>query len=122
MKWIVRIIQLLLMAVYFMTGFSKLSGDPMQAEVFTDIYGYGAWFMYVVGVLEVIAALGLLIGFWKKNLVLFASALIIVIMAGAVFTHLQAGQGFGVASFPFILLLFAVVVFLGQRRLSARSA
>lgn len=121
MKWVVRIIQGLLMVVYFMTGFIKLTGDAMQKQAFTEIYGYGAWFMYVVGILEILAALGLLIGFWNRKIAIAASALVIVIMAGAVFTHLQAGQGFGVAMAPFILLLLAVVVFLGQRRFSTQQ-
>ncbi|WKA55212.1 DoxX family protein [Planococcus shixiaomingii] len=120
MKWIVRIIQGLLMVIYFMTGFLKLSGDPTQEQAFAEIYGYGAGFMYVVGVLEILAALGLLIGFWNRKWAIAASALIIVIMAGAVFTHLQAGQGFSVASFPFILLLFAAAVFFGQKRFNTQ--
>ena len=121
MKWVVRILQGLLMVVYFMTGFIKLTGDAMQKQAFTEIYGYGAWFMYMVGILEILAALGLLIGFWNRKIAIAASALVIVIMAGAVFTHLQAGQGFGVSMAPFILLLLAVVVFLGQRRFSTQQ-
>ncbi|MGI2328777.1 DoxX family protein [Planococcus sp. YIM B11945] len=122
MKWIVRILQGLLVVMFFMTGFVKLAGDPVQAEAFTEIYGYGIWFMYVVGVIEVIAAFGLLIGFWKKQFVVIFSALLILVMAGAVFTHLQAGQEIQVATLPFVLLLMAAVVFLGQRRLNGKAA
>jgi uncharacterized membrane protein YphA (DoxX/SURF4 family) len=117
MKWIVRILQGLLAAMFLMSGFMKLSGDPGQVEAFTNIYGYGTGAMYAVGIIEVVAAIGLIVGYWKKNLVLVFSGLLIVVMAGAVFTHLMAGQGFGIAMMPLILLVLAAVVFLGQRKL-----
>lgn len=90
----------------------------MQVEAFTNVYGYGTGFMYVVGAIEIISAIGLLIGYWRRSLVPVFSGLLTVVMAGAVFTHLNAGQGFGVAMMPFILLLLAVVVvFFGQKRI-----
>jgi putative oxidoreductase len=117
MKWTVRILQGLLAVMFLMTGFMKLSGDPGQVDAFTNIYGYGTGAMYAVGIVEVVAAIGLIVGYWKKNLVLVFSGLLVVVMAGAVFTHLMAGQGVGVAMMPFILLLLAAVLFLGQRKL-----
>jgi len=96
----------------------KLSGDPTQVEAFDDIYGYGTGFMYVVGGIEVIAALGLLLGFWKKQLIPVFSGILIIVMAGAVFTHLQAGQGFGVALTPLVFLVLSLILFLGQRKLT----
>ncbi|MEH7014516.1 DoxX family protein [Neobacillus niacini] len=117
MRWTVRIIQGLLVIGFLFFGFMKLSGDPTQVEAFNDIYGYGTGFMYVVGAIEVISALGLLLGYWKKNLVPIFSSLLTVVMAGAVFTHIQAGQGFAIAMTPFILLILAVVLFFGQRKI-----
>lgn len=118
MQWVVRIIQGLLVIGFFLFGFMKLSANPMQVDAFTNVYGYGLGFMYVVGVVEVIAAIGLLIGFWKKNLIMIFSGLIIVVMAGAVFTHFQAGQGFGAAMPSIILLILAIIVLWGQRKLN----
>ena len=95
----------------------KVSANPMQVDAFTNVYGYGTGFMYVVGVIEIISAIGLLFGYWKKNLVSVFSGLLTVVMAGAVFTHLNASQGFGVAMTPFILLILAIVLFFGQRKI-----
>ncbi|HVH96848.1 MAG TPA: DoxX family protein, partial [Bacillus sp. (in: firmicutes)] len=95
MRRTVRIIQGLLVIGFLFFGFMKLSANPMQVEAFNNVYGYGTGFMYVVGAIEIISAIGLLIGYWKKNLVPIFSGVLIVVMAGAVFTHLQAGQGFG---------------------------
>jgi putative oxidoreductase len=117
----VRIIQGLLVIGFLFFGFMKLSANPMQVEAFNNVYGYGTGFMYVVGAIEIISAIGLLIGYWKKNLVPIFSGVLIVVMAGAVFTHLQAGQGFGVAMTPLILLILAVVVFWGQKKLNQKQ-
>ncbi|MDR7078142.1 putative membrane protein YphA (DoxX/SURF4 family) [Neobacillus niacini] len=121
MKWTVRVIQGLLVVGYLLFGFMKLSANPMQVEAFNDVYGYGTGFMFVVGAIEVISAIGLLIGYWKKNLVPIFSGVLTVVMAGAVFTHIQAGQGFAVAMTPFILLILAVALFLGQRKMAVTT-
>lgn len=114
MKWTVRILQGLLAVGFLFFGFMKVSANPMQVQAFTDVYGYGTGFMYVVGAIEIISAIGLLIGYWRKSLVPAFSGLLAVVMAGAVFTHFNAGQGFEVAMMPLVLLLLAVVVFLAQ--------
>lgn len=121
MKWTVRIIQGLLGIGFLLSGFMKLSADPMQVEAFNNVYGYGTGFMYIVGAIEVISAIGLLIGYWKKDLVPIFSGLLAVVMAGAVFTHLQAGQGFGVTMMPFLFLILAVVVFFGHRKITTTT-
>lgn len=117
MKWTLRILQGLLAVGFLLSGFMKVSANPMQVEAFANVYGYGTGFMYVVGAIEILSAIGLLIGYWKKNLVPIFSGLLTVVMAGAVFTHLKSDQGFGVAMMPFILLLLAVVVFFSQKKI-----
>lgn len=115
MKWTVRILQGLLALAYLMFGFMKLSGNDMQAQAFSEIYGYGVGFMYVVGAIEVLAAIGLIIGFKKPRLALYSAGAIVLTMAGAVATHLKAGQGMGVATMPLVLLILALIVVLGRR-------
>ncbi|MBT2756859.1 DoxX family protein [Mesobacillus foraminis] len=117
MKWTVRILQGLLAIGFLLFGFMKVSANPMQVDAFTNVYGYGTTFMYVVGIVEIMSAIGLVIGFGKTNLVPFFSGILTVVMAGAVFTHLIAGQGFGVAMTPFILLILAIILFFGQRKI-----
>ena len=117
MKWTVRSIQGLLAIGFLLFGFMKVSANPMQVDAFTNVYGYGTTFMYVVGIVEIISAIGLVIGFWKKNLVPVFSGILTVVMAGAVFTHLNAGQSFDVAMMPFVLLILAIIVFFGQRKI-----
>ncbi|OAH53917.1 hypothetical protein AWH48_11660 [Domibacillus aminovorans] len=122
MKWTVRITQGLLAIAFLLFGFMKLSANSMQVDAFNNVYGYGLGFMYVVGAIEVISAIGLLIGYWKKNLVSVFSGVLMMVMAGAVITHIMAGQGFGVAMMPLILLLLAAIVFFGQRKMMTTTA
>jgi len=121
MKWTVRILQGLLAVGFLLFGFMKVSANPMQVDAFTNIYGYGTGFMYVVGIVEIISAIGLVIGFWKKKPIPIFSGLLVVVMAGAVFTHLMAGQGFGVAMMPLILLILSIIVFVGQRKVVSKE-
>jgi len=122
MKWTVRILQVLLGVGFLLFGFMKLSGDPTQVEAFNNIYGYGTGFMYAVGGIEVISAVGILLGLWKTKLITGFSGILMIVMAGAVITHLQAGQGFGVALTPLVLLVLSLVVFVGQKKLTAKTA
>ena len=122
MKWTVRILQVLLGVGFLLFGFMKLSGDPNQVEAFNNTYRYGTGFMYVVGGIEVISAVGILLGLWKTKLINVFSGILMIVMAGAVITHLQAGQGFGVALTPLVLLILTLVVFLGQKKLAAKAA
>ncbi|MBD0383805.1 DoxX family protein [Paenibacillus sedimenti] len=120
MKWTVRILQGLLALGYLMFGFMKLSGNEMQAQAFSEVYGYGVGFMYVVGAIELLAAIGLIIGFKKPRVAFYSAGVIVLTMVGAVGTHLMAGQGIGVATMPIVLLILALIVVLGRR--SERAA
>ncbi|SDN41980.1 DoxX-like family protein [Paenibacillus sp. yr247] len=116
MKWTTRIIQSLLAASYVLFGFLKLSANPIQVAVFTQTYGYSLGFMYVIGAIELLAGIGLIIGFLKPRIAFFSSGTIAIIMAGAMMNHLKSGQGMGVAIMPLILLLLALVVLLGRSK------
>ncbi|MGA9232847.1 MAG: DoxX family protein [Exiguobacterium oxidotolerans] len=118
MKWSVRIIQGVLVVGFLLFGFMKLSADPTMVDSFENVYGYGTGFMYFVGTIEVVAAIGLLIGYWKKKLIPVFSGLLVLVMAGAVLTHLNAGQGMAVAMTPLILLVLAAFVFVGQKKVN----
>ncbi|HSX63114.1 MAG TPA: DoxX family protein [Pseudoxanthomonas sp.] len=78
--WAVRI---LLALAFGAAGFAKLAGVPQMVQVF-DAIGFGQWFRYVTGAVEIAGAALLLIpasGF-VGGLLLFAT------MVGGVATHL----------------------------------
>ncbi|MBP2355087.1 putative membrane protein YphA (DoxX/SURF4 family) [Kribbella aluminosa] len=53
-------VQVVLAAMFVMAGLPKLSGDPVMVDIF-DAVGAGQWLRYVVGVLELAGAIGLLV-------------------------------------------------------------
>jgi putative oxidoreductase len=73
------ILQILLAAAMLAAGILKLNGQPEMVLAFDKI-GWGRWFLYVTGVLEVVGGIGLLI----PRLVFYAALLIAAITGAAI--------------------------------------
>lgn len=69
-----------------------------------EVYGLPVWFYYLIGFLKVLAAHILLAGIWIPSLVPPTSALIAVLMLGAVAMHLKVKD-------PLIKILPALAMF-----------
>ncbi|TYP88037.1 DoxX family protein [Blastococcus xanthinilyticus] len=76
-------LRLALAAVFAGAGAAKVSGDAAMVEMFADI-GAGQWLRYLVGSLELAAAVGLLV----PRLAGAAAVGLVGLMAGATFTNL----------------------------------
>ncbi|TMR09147.1 DoxX family membrane protein [Nonomuraea turkmeniaca] len=73
--------QVVLAVQFAMAGAVKLAGDPASVGLFEAI-GAGQWFRYLVGALEIAAAIGLLV----PRLCRMAALGLVGLMAGAVVT------------------------------------
>jgi len=93
------ILQLVLASQFAMAGVMKLSGNEQMVTMFTDI-GAGQWLRYVVGVLEVAGALGLLV----PRLCGLAALGLAGVMAGAVFINVVVLGYSPVVALAFLLL------------------
>lgn len=87
-------------------------GDAINMIEEFNVYGLSESFVYVVGTIKVLFALGLIFGlFWDKLLV-FSASVISFLMTAAVFMHLKIGDEF-IKSLPatimFILCLFIII-------------
>ena len=102
------ILQIGAAGMFLMVGFFKLSGDPRMVGLF-DAIGFGQWFRYVTGSLEVLGAVLLLIP-WLSGL---AALLLVGTMLGAVATHLFVVGG---SPLPAIILLIVTGVIAWGRR------
>ena len=78
--WILRA---LLTIGFLVPGLTKLAPQSGWVERFAS-WGYGAWFVTVVGLLETLGAMGL----WVPRLRQYAVALLAIIMFGAAYTNL----------------------------------
>ena len=96
------IAQLVLAALFLFAGGSKLAGAPKMVELFAAI-GWGQWFRYFTGAVELSAAVALLI----PSAALFGAILLVLTMVGATIANLSLGQS---PAPPIVLLLLAVAV------------
>jgi putative oxidoreductase len=110
--WAVKI---LLAAVFLAAGGAKLAGVPMLVQNFEDI-GFGQWFRYLTGALEVGGGIAILIPAFSP----FAAALLACVMIGAIATHIFLIGGSSVPAI--ILLLFCMLVVFAGRGAFSRIA
>lgn len=92
------LIQAMLAIAFLMAGWGKLSGAPEMVALFEQVGGQ--WFRYKVGILEVGAAV---LTVWPSTAAIGA-AIIAVVMAGAVLTHVVLIGGSSAPAAMFLLL------------------
>ena len=56
------------------------------------VYGFSETIVYLVGGLKVLAALGLLIGFFKEKTIVPSAILMAILMSGAIFMHYRVAD------------------------------
>lgn len=101
----------LLAALFLMAGGSKLAGVERHVQGF-EHWGYPQWFRLVIGAVEVISAVVLLI----PRMAFFGAGALMVVMAGAVYTHLFRANGEGLMAIaPLVLLGLAGLVAYARR-------
>ena len=98
---IIWILQALLAVVFFVVGMTKLASAQTQIALFAKI-GFGQWFRYVTGGLDVVCALLVLI----PRTAGLAATLIGMTMIGAVEVDLAITGG---SPIPAIILLIAAI-------------
>lgn len=95
--------------VMIVAGVLKLLGVESQVEEFHE-FGYPQWFRGIVGGLELLGGAGLLAGLLvgSQVLVLGSAALVAVVLAGALGTHLHVGDPIAELAPAGILLVLCV--------------
>ena len=99
--------QILLAVTFVFAGGSKLFGAPAMVSLFTAI-GWGQWFRYLTGAIEISAAVALLI----PGATFFGAILLVPTMIGATIANLFFGQS---PAAPLVLLLLAATVAWSRR-------
>lgn len=109
-KWhvILWVLQVVLALAYVLIGISKLGSTPQAVEIFDQI-GWGDWFRYVSGGLDVLVAVALLI----PRLCAYGGLGVVVLAVVAIVSHLAIGAADG-PMFIVPLLLGALVAW-GRR-------
>lgn len=101
------VLQVLLALVFVAVGLAKLSASPQAVEIF-EAMGTASWMPYIIGALEIVGAVALLI----PRLTALAAAAFVVLLAGAVISHLIWG---GNPVLALVLLILSAVVAWARR-------
>lgn len=102
--YVVWTLSLLLGLMYVLTGSMKLINTDQVAEQFS-IWGYQDWFVYVIGVVELICG-GLLM---VPGTAIFAGSILSIDMIGAVITLTVHHDPVG-ATAPLVLLVLLAII------------
>lgn len=90
----------LLTAIFVTAAGMKFAAMPFEVAGFAR-FGYPLWFMYVVGALQLLGAVLL----WTRGCVALGAGLLALLMAGAVGSHLLAGDPVLMPLPAFVLLI-----------------
>ena len=104
------VLTVLLTIAFLMSGIMKLTGAEQIRQGFEG-WGYPIIFMYFIGLCEVAGAIGL----WLRRFSFAAKVCILLLMAGAVLTHLVF-DGVGEAVAPIILIILTAVALALHRK------
>ena len=104
------ILTVLLTLAFLLSGIMKLTGAEQIRQGFEN-WGYPIIFMYFIGLCEVAGAIGL----WLRRFSYAAKVCILLLMAGAVLTHLVF-DGVGEAVAPIILIILTAVALALHRK------
>lgn len=107
------VLQILLTLAFGLAGGAKLAGVPVMIQEF-DKVGFGQWFRYVTGCLEILGAVGL----WIPRRSIYAALLLVCVMVGALAAHLLRIGGDPTAALV-LLALSGCVVWLRRGQLRA---
>ena len=98
----VKVASILLALLFLLNGGMKVAGRMVDQFA---VWGYAAWFQYLIGVAEVLAG----VGFLRRPTRFLAAVVVIPIMAGAIYTLVRAGAA-GQAAVPAVALVLALYV------------
>jgi putative oxidoreductase len=106
------VLQVILALMFLMATFAKF-WDKRQVEAF-EHYGYPQWFRIVTGIVELIGAVGMIVGIWYPAVAPLAGLWLGITMLVAAITHIRAKDPAKSLLFPVILLVLNVLVVLFQ--------
>ena len=118
-SWVLWGVSGLLALMFVVTGGSKLAAVPPSPENFAR-WGYSTTFMYGIGAVEVLGAIGLLV----RRVAPFAAIGLLATMLGALETGVAHHEALHIA-LPLVLIGLLGVVIYGRRdglRLGRRGA
>jgi uncharacterized membrane protein YphA (DoxX/SURF4 family) len=109
------VLQVLIALAFLTAAIGKLTANSSTVHTFDQI-GFGHWFMYLMGILELAGTIGILI----PRLCGLAALAFVGLMIGAFITELAISASTGNVLVPVIYLIPVAIVAWGRRDRTAR--
>ena len=90
-------------------------GDSSNMIEEFAIYGLSEAFVYIVGAFKILAALGVLVGIFRKKLIIPSALLMALLMAVALYMHFKIGDNMIKFVPAFLMLILSLSLFQLQR-------
>lgn len=104
------VLQGVLALMFVFAGFGKVVGMQMHADNFNH-WKLPQWFRVVTGLIEVIAAAALVVGYWEVSWSAAGSLLLGIVAIGGILTHIRVKDTFKQASAILVLGILAFILF-----------
>lgn len=110
MEIFIWVLQGLLAAVFLFAGLGKLFGAAMHKANF-DKWQLPQWFRTVTGIVETVASIFLILGYWNEVYTAYGTMILIIVGMGGIFTHIRIKDSMS-ETFPITLLgILSIILF-----------
>ncbi|NHM30974.1 DoxX family protein [Neobacillus terrae] len=99
-------LQGVLTAIFLMAGLPKVTGSKTYIDIFNHLR-LPQWFRVITGLVEILGASLLIIGFWKISFVIAGALLLGVTGVGGTISHIRVKDGFKETYMIALLAIFA---------------
>lgn len=110
MEILTYILQGFLAIMFLMAGFGKVTGSKMHVEGFKQ-WRLPQWFRVVTGIVEIIGAAALIIGYWESSWAAAGALLLGLTAIGGVLTHIRVRDSFKQTFMILVLGIISIFVF-----------
>jgi putative oxidoreductase len=107
------VLQALLGLVFLMAAFGKISGQKMHVDSFTK-WGFPQWFRVMTGLVELVGAVGFIVGIWTNSWAAVAGLLLAITMLIAMLVHVKIKDPLKDTFPSIVLFILSLVVLLLQ--------
>lgn len=110
MDIVAYVLQGVLAIMFGFAGFGKVVGMQMHVDNFNH-WKLPQWFRVVTGLIEVIGAAALVVGYWGASWAAAGSLLLGIVAIGGILTHLRVKDSFKQVSAILLLGILAFILF-----------
>lgn len=103
------VLQSLLVLYYGFSGSAKVAGAKYWVDIFSHL-GIPQWFRVVTGIVQLIGAAILVLGYWHTDAIVWGGAWLGITMLVAVLAHIRIKDSIGKTAPPVVFVVLIAVL------------